>query len=62
MSKGFLTASERERLSSYPKEVSSGDVGRFFTLTPHDFDIVEQQRGDHNRVGFALQLCTLRYP
>jgi hypothetical protein len=61
----FLTDAERERLSTYPEEISSGDLGRFFTLTPHDLEIVVQQRGDHNRGptgrGFALQLCTLHY-
>jgi TnpA family transposase len=57
----FLTDAERERLSTYPEEISSGDLGRFFTLTPHDLEIVVQQRGDHNRLGFALQLCTLHY-
>ena len=60
MSKGFLTAAERHRLSSYPEEISSEDLGRFFTLTPSDLVLVEQQRGDYNRLGFALQLCTLR--
>lgn len=57
----FLTDAERERLNTYPEEISSGDLGRFFTLTPHDLEIVVQQRGDHNRLGFALQLCTLHY-
>jgi TnpA family transposase len=57
----FLTDVERERLSTYPEEISSGDLGRFFTLTAHDLEIVVQQRGDHNRLGFALQLCTLHY-
>ena len=54
MSKGFLTAAGCERLSTYPEEISSEDLGRFFTLTSHDLKIVEQQRGDHNRLGFAL--------
>lgn len=61
MSRGLLTAAERERLSTYPKEISSEDLGRFFTLTSPDLSLVEQQRGDPNRLGFALQLCTLRY-
>ena len=61
MPTGFLTDVERARLSTYPEEISSEDLGRFFTLTSHDLDLVAQQRGDHNRLGFALQLCTLRY-
>ena len=61
MSKGFLTADQREQLSTYPKELSNTNIGRFFTLTPTDLLKVSQQRGDHNRIGFALQLCTLRY-
>jgi TnpA family transposase len=61
MSKGFLTAAERQRLTTYPAEISPEDLGRFFTLTPADLALVAQQRGDHNRLGFALQLCTLRY-
>lgn len=61
MSKGFLSGAERERLSTYPNDLSSQDIGRFFTLTKQDLERVAQQRGDHNRLGFALQLCTLRY-
>lgn len=61
MSEGFLTAAERERLSLYPKDISREDLGRFFTLTAQDLEIVAQQRGDYNRLGFALQLCSLRY-
>ncbi|MCI0643447.1 MAG: DUF4158 domain-containing protein, partial [Chloroflexi bacterium] len=61
MSEGFLTAAERERLNLFPKDISSEDLGRFFTLTTDDLDVVAQQRGDHSRLGFALQLCSLRY-
>jgi TnpA family transposase len=61
MSTGFLTADQQEQLSTYPKEISNTDLGRFFTLTPTDLLKVSQQRSDHNRIGFALQLCTLRY-
>jgi hypothetical protein len=61
MPRGFLSVAERARLSNYPTDISDWDLGRFFTLTANDLAVVEQQRGSENRLGFALQLCTLRY-
>ena len=58
----FLSAAERTRLSNYPKDMENSDLGRFFTLTHADMDMVQQQqRSDYNRLGFALQLSSLRY-
>ena len=57
----FLTESERERLQSFPKEISSDDITAFFTLSETDIDLVKTQHGDYNRLGFALHLCLLRY-
>jgi len=61
MRRSFLTAAEHERPSTYPKDISDWDRGRFFTLAADDLHLHEQLRGDDNRLGFALQLCTLRY-
>ena len=57
----FLSAAERAKLSNYPEDIESGALGRFFTLTSTDLNMALQQRGDHNRLGFALQLTSLRY-
>jgi TnpA family transposase len=35
---------------------------RQWTLSTADLAVVERRRRDHNRLGFALQLCALRYP
>jgi len=37
------------------------DLATYFTLTSHDISFVLKQRRDHNRLGFAILLCTLRY-
>jgi TnpA family transposase len=58
---GFLTDTERERLRRFPSEVTPQDLGAYFTLSDRDRAQVQRQRGGPNRLGFALQLCTLRY-
>jgi hypothetical protein len=57
----FLTDTERERLKRFPSEVTPQDLGAYFTLSNRDRAQVQRQRGGPNRLGFALQLCTLRY-
>jgi len=37
MSKGFLTADQREQMSTYPKELSSADIGRFLRSPKQTF-------------------------
>jgi len=38
------------------------EVVRHYTLTPEELRHVAGRRRPHNRFGFALQLCALRYP
>jgi TnpA family transposase len=57
----IFTPQERKRLDAFPSEIGEADLIRCFTLSGSDLDLVRQQRGDHNRLGFALQLCALRY-
>ena len=39
-----------------------GELIRLYTLAPQDLAIIRQRRGDANRLGFATQLCSIRYP
>jgi Domain of unknown function (DUF4158) len=39
----------------------SSDLNRFFLLSDKELTILKQLRAEHNRLGFALQLCCLRY-
>ena len=57
----FLTAAERERLNRFPEWISDEDLRVFFTLSERDMQEVHKQRGAPNQLGFALQLCALRY-
>ena len=35
---------------------------RYYTFNDSDLSLIRQRRGDANRLGFAVQLCLLRYP
>ena len=55
-----LTEAQLERLLALP--TAEPDLVRHWTLGAADLAAVERRRGDHNRLGFALQLCAFRYP
>src|SRR6266567_944916 len=57
----FLTEAERERLTRFPAEVPPEDLVSAFTLSPKDITRVLLHRGQPNYLGFALQICALRY-
>ena len=57
----FLTAAERERLNRFPDPIPDEELRVFFTLSDRDTQEVCKQRGASNQLGFALQLCALRY-
>lgn len=52
-----------------PKSPNEADIGYRVTgvwyegkLTESDISLTKQKRGDANRLGFAFQLCYMRYP
>jgi TnpA family transposase len=57
----FLSDIERQRLSQFPEVIPESDQIQYFTLTEDDQGQIQRQRRSENRLGFALQLCTLRY-
>lgn len=46
------------RFNGVPPQV---ELEKFFFLDDEDRTLVSRRRGDHNRLGFALQLTTVRY-
>jgi TnpA family transposase len=57
------TADTEERLQylQMPPDLGEWELGTYFTLTQHDLELLQQRRRAYNRLGFAVQLCVLRY-
>jgi TnpA family transposase len=58
---GFLTAVDRTRLNRFPEQIPDEDLSAFFLFSEADHATINQHREAHTRLGFALQLCALRY-
>lgn len=56
----LLSPVQRTRLLAFPEE--ERDLVRHYTLSDTDRAMLVGKRGDQNRLGFALQLCCLRFP
>ena len=55
-----LSSSEREGLFALPD--NQKDLIQQYTFSESDLSIIRQHRGAANRMGFAIQLCYMRYP
>ncbi|UOA17210.1 hypothetical protein DSM109990_04109 (plasmid) [Sulfitobacter dubius] len=53
---------ERQRASLLDLPTYEATILHHYTLADEDLEIIRGRRGPHNRLGFALQLCALRYP
>ncbi len=58
--RSLLTPAERASLLAFP--ATDDELIRHYTFLEPDLSVIRQRRGDHNRLGFAVQLCCLRYP
>ena len=58
--RNILTEEEREQFFSV--SVDEAQLVKHYTLSPDDLERSFAKRGARNQLGFALQLCLLRYP
>jgi TnpA family transposase len=58
--RSFFSPAERATLLQPPQ--SEEEFARRYTFSETDLSLIRQRRGDANQLGFAVQLCLLRFP
>ena len=57
----FLSPAQRDNYARYPDNLSSDIVASIFFLDDQDLEWIARKRGDFSRLGYALQLVTVRF-
>lgn len=57
----FLSNEQAAVFGRFVEPPAQADLERFFYLDDADRHLIGKRRGDHNRLGFALQIGTLRF-
>nr|WP_229885650.1 DUF4158 domain-containing protein [Streptomyces tanashiensis] len=57
----LLTDEQAEAYGKFAEEPTKPELERFFLLDDVDRDLIALRRTEHHRLGFALQMCTVRY-
>lgn len=57
----FLSQAQRENYARYPSGLRSDIVASLFFLDDQDLEWISSKRGDFSRLGYAVQLATVRF-
>ncbi|EQC1412857.1 Tn3 family transposase, partial [Providencia rettgeri] len=57
----FLSEEQKASYGNYHGELTKETLARYFHLDDFDKVNISEKRGEHNRLGYAVLLCTVRY-
>ena len=57
----FLTQEQNKNYGCYPTSLSEDQLNRYFNLDDKDKELINLCRRDYNKLGYAIQLATVRF-
>ena len=58
----LLSPAQRLQFTEIPNSITTRDIARYYTFSNDELKAIKERRRPHNRLGFAVQLCYLRFP
>ncbi len=58
----LLSPAQRLQFTEIPNSITTRDLARYYTFSNEELKVIKERRRPHNRLGFAVQLCYLRFP